>query len=128
MQTSDFISNSVSVILVLIFLSSFIEAFFNPKKHITSPMYFLGYDNEVNTQTKTKLDCVKVTAAQSQPKQKPKKNTKPETNFSDELKNECNLAMKAIGVDAKQRTYLLKTIFQIHNPKTVEEFLRKAFV
>lgn len=91
-------------------------------------MYFLGYDNEVNTQTKTKLDCVKVTAAQSQPKQKPKKNTKPETNFSDELKNECNLAMKAIGVDAKQRTYLLKTIFQIHNPKTVEEFLRKAFV
>lgn len=53
--------------------------------------------------------------------------TKDESS-TNQLKIDCDLAMKALHVNsAKERKFLIQSVFEKYQPKTVEEFLKKAF-
>lgn len=45
-----------------------------------------------------------------------------------ELQQDCYDALKGLKVTAKEARYLIHTIFNKHNPKTIQDFLQLAFV
>lgn len=61
----------------------------------------------------------KTTTKKSQPKPK-------EDNSN--LKRDCDAAMKSLKVSANERKYLLTKVFNDYSPKTVEEFIKLAFM
>ena len=136
----DFISNITVLIIVVIFWHSFFQAFFDKKKHINSLAEYLLLVEHESENTKHVSESTKAKPIQKSKVKKikkPKKTYAPaDTGVSEEerkneeinkLKEDCNLAMQAIHVKAKERKFLIQTVFEKHNPKTVEEFLRKAF-
>jgi len=136
----DFISNITVLIIVGIFWHSFFQAFFDKRKHINSLAEYLllvehEYENSERKSELTKTKPIKKSKAKKTTKQK-KSDLHVDKTVSEEiqknneinqLKEDCNLAMQAIHVKAKERKFLIQTVFEKHNPKTVEEFLRKAF-
>lgn len=121
------LADMISGIIVFLFIYSFVKAYNDPNKHITIGEYLTNFDQPAK---KSKIQAVN-NAPVATNVAKPKKITKPKPerkeNPSKELKEDCNAAMKSIGVDSKQRKYLMTTVFSKYNPKTVEEFLRQAF-
>ena len=58
---------------------------------------------------------------------KAKKTKKQKPKYTP-LQEECMEALKALGVKTqKERIYLVHKIFQDHNPKSIQEFISKAF-
>jgi hypothetical protein len=45
-----------------------------------------------------------------------------------ELQQDCYDALKGLKVTAKEAKYLVHSIFNKHNPKTIQDFLQLAFV
>lgn len=50
-----------------------------------------------------------------------------ESGFT-ELQQDCYDALKGLKVTAKEAKYLVHSIFNKHNPKTIQDFLQLAFV
>ena len=123
---SDFLANFILVFLTALFLKSFYDSYSNPQKHFTLTEY-------VTLQPIGDKDAPRQRPAKPKPlKPKPLK-PKPETvKVIDEeeraLKTDCELALKKLGCDNKHSKYIIKMTFEKHSPKTVEEFLQKAFV
>lgn len=71
------------------------------------------------------------------PKAKPVSDTKKtvvkekivrnENNFTP-LQQDCHDALKSLKVTNKEAQYLVHTIFNTHDPKTIQDFLQLAFV
>jgi len=126
----DTLSTLITWGIVFLFTYSFWESFSDPSKHLTIISYLTDFDEKTQpSSTKTKSPQRKkkdLEFNKESNKNKPSKQAEEKPNK--QLKEDCNAAMKSLGVDYKQRQYLLKTIFNKFNPKTVEEFLRQAFV
>lgn len=126
----DTLSTLITWGIVFLFMYSFWESFSDPRKHLTIISYLTDFEE------KTQPSSTKTKSAQRQKKDvefnkesnKNKPSRQAEEKPNEQLKEDCNAAMKSLGVDYKQRQYLLKTIFNKFNPKTVEDFLRQAFV
>lgn len=118
---ADTIAGFISWGIVFLFIHSFWKSFSDPSKHITLTSYLTDFEEK----PKPKLDVVIKEVHEPKKVTKPKPEPKEEPNK--QLKEDCNAAMKSIGVDSKQRKYLMTTVFSKYNPKTVEEFLRQAF-
>jgi hypothetical protein len=133
----DFISSFIALIVVILFLSSFFNAYVDPNKHFTLFEYFTDFDKEIPKKTEVTFKKEIVTQKRSVKKETKKEEEKSNNNINEEiaqrlselraLKEDCNLAMKSIGVDAKQRKYLIQKVFERDRPKSVEEFIRIAF-
>lgn len=121
----DFIANFISLLIVLMFICSFFNAYCDPSKHITLYKYFTDF-NEPETVSVSHCQKIYQTKRKGQTKNSPKKDTK-RSNVNAQLKKDCDLAMKSLGVDAKQRKYLITKFFKEDAPKTVEEFISQAF-
>lgn len=119
----DFLSNFILLFLTVLFLKSFYESYSNPQKHFTLAEY-------VTLQPIGEEDTPRV--QQSNKKIKPIKPSRKVTEAIDEaenmLKADCKLALKKLGCDEKQSKYLITMTFKHYQPKTVEEFLQKAFI
>lgn len=126
----DTLSTLITWGIVFLFTYSFWESFRDPSKHLTIISYLTDFEEKTQpSSTKTKSAQRKkkdVEFNKESNKNKPSRQAEEKPN--EQLKEDCNAAMKSLGVDYKQRQYLLKTIFNKFNPKTVEEFLRQAFV
>jgi hypothetical protein len=126
----DTLSTLITWGIVFLFMYSFWESFSDPSKHLTIISYLTDFEEKTQpSSTKTKSAQRKkkdVEFNKESNKNKPSRQAEEKPN--EQLKEDCNAAMKSLGVDYKQRQYLLKTIFHKFNPKTVEEFLRQAFV
>lgn len=123
---TDIMAAFISWGIVFLFIHSFWKSFSDPSKHITLASYLTDFEDKPKAKT-----CRPKPEVVLQKIHKPKKVTKPKPEPKEEsnkeLKEDCNAAMKSIGVDSKQRKYLLQTVFDKHSPKTVEDFLRLAF-
>jgi hypothetical protein len=122
---TDIIANIVTIIIILIFCSSFLESYFDESKHISIRKYVMLEDNYYcsrNSSKKTKTPIKKHQAPPAKNKQPPKPK---EDNSS--LIRDCNSAMKSLKVPSNERKYLIAKIFNEHSPKTVQEFIALAF-
>jgi hypothetical protein len=123
---TDTIAGFITLGIVFLFMHSFWKSFSDPSKHITLISYLTDFEEKPKSKTyKPRPEAVLKEAHKPKTVTKPKPETKEEP--SKQLKEDCNAAMKSIGVDSKQRKYLMTTVFSKYNPKTVEEFLRQAF-
>ena len=125
----DTLSTLITWGIVFLFMYSFWESFSDPSKHLTIISYLTDFEEKtqpISTKTKSAQRKKKdVEFNKESNKNKPSRQAEEKPN--EQLKEDCNAAMKSLGVDYKQRQYLLKTIFNKFNPKTIEEFLRQAF-
>lgn len=125
----DTLSTLITWGIVFLFMYSFWESFSDPSKHLTIISYLTDFEEKtqpISTKTKSAQRKKKdVEFNKESNKNKPSRQAEEKPN--EQLKEDCNAAMKSLGVDYNQRQYLLKTIFNKFNPKTVEEFLRQAF-
>tara|TARA_Y100000385_G_scaffold195050_1_gene201907 strand:+ start:9328 stop:9687 length:360 start_codon:yes stop_codon:yes gene_type:complete len=118
---SDFLANFILVFLTALFLKSFFDSYSNPQKHFTLTEY-------VTLQPIGDKDAPQQTPAKPKPL-KPKPETVKVIDEEERvLKTDCELALKKLGCDNKHSKYIIKMTFEKHSPKTVEEFLQKAFV
>ena len=123
---TDIIAGFISWGIVFLFIHSFWKSFSDPSKHITLASYLTDFEDKPKTKTYKPRPEV-VLKEVNEPKKVTKPKPEPKEEPSKQLKEDCNAAMKSIGVDSKQRKYLMNTVFSKYNPKTVEEFLRQAF-
>lgn len=123
---SDILAGFISWGIVFLFIYSFWKSFSDPSKHITITSYLTDFEDKPKPKAhKPKAEVVLKEINKPKKTVRPKPEQKEEENK--ELKEDCNSAMKSIGVDSNQRKYLIARIFEKYNPKTVEEFLRQAF-
>lgn len=121
---NNILADFITIFLALLFMKSFFDAYFDESKHIDLTKYI--------TLEKNYYKPIQQARPATQIKRKPaaqKKQSCPTKTASvnADLRNDCDMAMKSLGTDAQQRKYLLKSIFDIHQPKTVQEFLKLAF-
>jgi len=129
---SDFIANTTVLVACLIFWYSFFSSFIDKRKHINSMAeYLLLVEHESKQE-------IEPTTNQQKPQINQEyivgsldiqieEDTKDESS-TNQLKIDCDLAMKALHVNsAKERKFLIQSVFEKYQPKTVEEFLKKAF-
>lgn len=123
---SQIIVDLLTAYFVLMFINSFLSAKNNPSKHINMYDYVAckPMRREVSIcEHKTKNRSPKPTKKSKPVKQKPKQET-----VNQDLYNDCDLAMKSLKVDAKQRKYLLNKEFSSNkHPSNVQEFLTRVF-
>lgn len=129
-HTDSILDDFIALIFVCIFLYHLINAMKNAK-HIDlnnlelfriledgTPEVSISVKNQTTQRKRRKKKKIKVE----------EKEEKQQTNY-DLIKDDCIAAMNALGVKTKkEKEFLLNSVFSKHNPSTVEEFLKAAFV
>lgn len=139
MTTVDIITNFWLAVILATFCIRFFDCFTDESKHIDILEYLTNFDADDKRKTKTKPKkdksfeaVVDIQAQEAEEKTSKAKadelNAEAEKQRLEKLKQECNLAMKSLGVGSKERKYLISVVFEKHNPKSVQEFLQKAFI
>lgn len=117
----------ITIIILIIFISSFLEAKNNPSKHINIYKYITLQDNENKIKNENTKKPKHTNEYINNIKKEELEKQEQEKKLILSLKKDCDLAMKSLGTDSKQRKYLLQKIFSTHKPKTVQEFITLAY-
>lgn len=135
MTTVEIITNFWLAVILTIFCIRFFDCFTDESKHIDILQYLTLSDIRDKPKTKDKsFEAVidikspqKVEEKTSVTKTQ-KLNGEEDKQRLEKLKQDCNLAMQSLGIKKNERKYLIAVVFDKHNPKSVQEFLQKAFI
>lgn len=87
----------------------------------------LGYVEEDPQPINKPIKAIKSRGIE-RPKKQPIKPVKRNANGFTELQQDCYDALKGLKISNKESKYLVHSIFNKHNPKTIQDFLQLAFM
>ena len=107
-----------------LFIDSFLTAKNSAKQKYTLSQWITLQDIDKHNSKQIYRPSVQV---KNKSNKKTVEQKKPQVNNA--LLEDCKAAMKSLGVDKKQQTYLINTLLKENESiKTVQDFLKKAFV
>lgn len=118
----NYVSDVVGIIFILIGIYGFFQGMKGPRLDLNN-IQVLAEQLPNGNQYIVAVGEQKATPAK--PRTKPKQ---PVSQEYSEFQQECFEALKGLGTSVKESKFIVNTVFNNHNPKTLQEFINLAFI
>jgi hypothetical protein len=118
----NYVSDVVAIILILIGIYGFFQGMKGPR---------IDWDNIQVLAEQLPSGNQYIVAVGEQKAAPAKQRTKPKQPVSQEyseFQQECFEALKGLGTSVKESKFIVNTVFNNHDPKTLQEFINLAFI